>query len=109
MALRSPVLVLLTLSAFAPPARPGDQPDPAAVERGRKALQTRAFNTAPWTFQAYEEVWKLWDTDRKEKPADYPQAFMERYGLHPAPYDNGPYPMGLREGQGLFGKGLAAD
>jgi hypothetical protein len=34
----------------------------------------------------------------------------DHYGLHPAPYDNGKYPMGLREGSNpLLGKGLTSD
>lgn len=78
-----------------------------AAARGRKALLTRAFTPAVWTLDSYENTWKLWGA--KEKPANYDQAFMHRYGLHPAPYENGGQPMGLRIGKGLFGKGLASD
>jgi hypothetical protein len=52
-------------------------------------------------------VWKQWGLS--EKPADFEQQFMERYGLHPAPYENKDYPMGLREAQGLISKGVSTD
>src|SRR5262249_22691858 len=78
-----------------------------AVERGRKALLGRAFNPPAFSFQAYDNVWKVWGL--KEKPADFDRQFRERYGLHEAPYPNGGYPMGLREARGLLGKGLTTD
>ncbi|MCS7045943.1 MAG: c-type cytochrome [Gemmataceae bacterium] len=82
--------------------------DPDA-DRGKQALFTRAFVPAPWTFSGYENVWKIWQPPLKEKPADYDAAFRERYGLHPAPYENGRLPMGLREGRLLFAKGITTD
>jgi hypothetical protein len=90
------------------PARAGGQ-DADAVERGRKALLTRAFTPAIWSQSAYDKAWQQWEPALKAQPAPYEQAFMQHYGLHPAPYDNGRFPMGLREGPGLFGKGLASD
>jgi hypothetical protein len=83
--------------------------DPDAVARGRLAIEKRAFNPGTWSFKAYEEAWKLWGPDVKTRPEPYKEAFMEHYGLHPAPFDNGKYPMGLRESPGLLGKGLTAD
>lgn len=81
----------------------------AAAQRGKKILATRVFSSAAWSLKAYEEAWRQWGPDQ-EKPADYTQAFRRRYGLHPAPYDNGPYPMGIRVGTTVFGgKGLASD
>src|SRR5262249_3463898 len=62
-----------------------------------------------WSLDAYKNAWRQWGREVSEKPKDYDQAFRERYGLHPAPYANGIYPMGLREGQGLLAKGLSAD
>lgn len=87
------------------------EPDVVAVERGHKALTTRAFNPASWSFQAYEEAWKHWTPPLKERPANYDQAFRDYYGLAPAPFDNGRYPLGLREGKmPLFGaRGLTTD
>jgi mono/diheme cytochrome c family protein len=80
-----------------------------AVERGKKALQQRTFVPASWTIAAYQNAWKEWG-NVKEAPADYTQAFMDHYGLHPAPFDNGGYPMGVRPGKGLLGgKGIATD
>jgi cytochrome c2 len=40
------------------------------------------------------------------KPANYAEAFIERYGLHPAPFENKGLPMGLLAAQGLRGKGI---
>lgn len=81
--------------------------DEAAVQRGYQALTGRAFVPAGWALSAYDEAWKQWGLE--EKPVDYAQAFRERYGLHPAPYENGNLPMGLRQAQGLLGKGLTVD
>jgi mono/diheme cytochrome c family protein len=95
----------LTAAALAPLAA-ADGPGPA--ERGRTALLTRPFTPALWQLRAYENLWKTWGAD--EPPEDYARAVRERYGLHPAPYDNGKYPMGVREAPGiLVGKGLTAD
>ena len=76
-------------------------------ERGRHALLTRAFNPPVWSLSAYDNVWKQWGL--KEKPADFEKRFMERYGLHPAPYDNDGFPMGLRKAKGFFSVGLGND
>lgn len=80
----------------------------SAAARGQEALLTRAYTPPAWSLAAYRHAWKRWG-DRKEPPADYARAFQERYGLPPAPYPNGDYPMGLRESAGLLGKGLATD
>ena len=81
--------------------------EPTAAERGRKALETTAFIKAFWPKTAYDNVWKVWGL--KEKPADYAAAISERYGLHPAPYDNRKYPMGLRQAPLLLGQGVGID
>jgi hypothetical protein len=78
------------------------------ADRGRKALLEQSFNPPVWSLASYKIAWKQWD-GMKEAPADYARAFEERYGLHPAPYPNNDRPMGLRESQGLFGKGLSSD
>jgi hypothetical protein len=84
--------------------------DPAAVERGRKALLGRALYPAAWTTAAYKNAWRHWeDRSHSQPPADYGRAFRERYGLHEPPFPNGPYPMGLRESQGLLSKGICTD
>src|SRR4051812_7743394 len=80
------------------------------TERGRKALTGRAFTTAPWVPSAYDDVWKHWQPPPVERPADYDRAFREHYGLFSSPYENGRYPMGLRDGKGLLGvKGVVTD
>jgi hypothetical protein len=83
--------------------------DPLAVERGRKALLGRNFTGVMWSESAYANAWKRWDHAPTEKPTDYSAAAMRYYGLHPAPFENHGYPMGLREASGLLGKGLGTD
>jgi mono/diheme cytochrome c family protein len=99
-----PLLAIVLLFTPAPRAA---EPDP--VERGRKALLGRAFNPAVWSPDAYANAWRAWGKDVKEAPRAYSQAFMDRYGLHPAPYANGKYPMGLREAKGLLRDGITTD
>jgi len=76
-------------------------------QRGYELLTTKAFATPIWLRSSYDAAWKQWGA--KKKPADYDLAFRERYGLHPAPYPNNGLPMGLREVNGLLGKGLTND
>ena len=83
--------------------------DAEAIARGKKALETRSFSPAPWSFQAYDNVWKQWQPPLEKAPDNYDEAFRERYGLHPAPFDNGKYPMGMRPGVLLVFKGLTTD
>jgi hypothetical protein len=79
------------------------------ADRGKQALLTRAYTPAMFSLASYEEAWRQWELGGM-KPHDYDRAFRERYGLHPAPYDNGKYPMGLRESFSiLLGKGLTSD
>jgi len=79
-----------------------------SAERGKKALLETSFNPAVWTQTAYKNAWKRWDGG-KEAPEDYAKAFEEHYGLHPAPFPNNELPMGLRQSQGLLGKGISSD
>jgi hypothetical protein len=81
----------------------------SAMERGKNALLGRAFNSAAWTLNAYQNAWRQWGNGTREKPADYAAAFAEHYGLHPAPFPNGEYPMGMRSVRGLLGTGLTTD
>ncbi|HZZ76911.1 MAG TPA: hypothetical protein VFE62_00245 [Gemmataceae bacterium] len=83
--------------------------DDDAIARGKKALEGRAFSPAPWSFAAYENVWKFWDGAGDKPPENYDQAFRERYGMHAPPYENGRYPMGMRPGSLLLFKGLTTD
>jgi mono/diheme cytochrome c family protein len=98
--------LVLVIALILPGAAPAAEPDP---QRGYQALTTRAFVAAPWSLSAYDNAWKHWRPAPKEKPADYDQAFRDHYGLHPAPYDNGRLPMGLREGRFLIAKGITTD
>jgi mono/diheme cytochrome c family protein len=83
--------------------------EPSAAERGKEALLGRSFTPATIALRGYQNAWRHWGTGAKEPPRPYAEAFLAHYGLHPAPYPNGGYPMGLREGPGLFGKALSTD
>ena len=84
-------------------------PDPEAVARGRKALETHSVNPPVWSEKAIDSVWKIWDSELKEQPANYPEKFRERYGLHAAPYPNGGLPMGLKKSSFAFRTGVSID
>jgi mono/diheme cytochrome c family protein len=75
-----------------------------SAERGRDIMFHRSLNPRVWSFGAYDTAWKQWGL--KEKPANYEQAFRDRYGLHAAPFDNHGRPMGLMEASALLTKGL---
>src|SRR5262249_60699225 len=77
--------------------------DPNAVERGKKALFERSYTAAMWKMNAYEDAWQTWGL--KEAPKDYARAFMDHYGRHPAPFDHGRYPIGLRRDSTCIGAG----
>jgi mono/diheme cytochrome c family protein len=83
------------------------------AERGKKALLGKAYVPPAWRLDAYDAAWRHWGLERKPAPGDYARLFRERYGLHPAPYDNGNYPMGVRVAEVSFGfgkrKGLSQD
>ena len=78
-----------------------------AAERGADAVHRLSSSPPVLGLEAYEDAWKQWGVP--EKPADYARAFRERYGLHPAPYENRGLPMGLHEAPGLLGRGLTSD
>jgi mono/diheme cytochrome c family protein len=99
-------LMVLLVPALTPGAPPSKLTPP---QRGEKALLGRHFNPPAIPLEAYENAWRYWGKDAKEKPANYAEAFAEHYGLHMAPYPNGGYPMGLRPAKALFGKALATD
>jgi hypothetical protein len=71
--------------------------EPTAAQRGEKALLGRHFTAPAISLKAYRNVWRFWEGDLKEAPADFDRLFRERYGMHEAPYPNKGYPMGLRE------------
>ena len=98
------VIALVADVGLADEAGPRDR---TPAERGRVALWERTFTPPAWSVHAYETVWKQWGVSAK--PADYARAVQERYGLHPAPYDNEGLPMGLRYAPGIFGKGIAVN
>ncbi len=95
------VLLAVLIGSFAQSANAADRASP---ERGRDIMFYHSLNPANWSLQAYDDAWKQWGVS--EKPADYQKAFMERYGLHAAPFDNHGKPMGLIEASRFFGKGI---
>jgi mono/diheme cytochrome c family protein len=101
------VLAAVVLASF--PAAGRCAEEAPSAERGRKALLERHFTPPTIPLAAYNNAWKVWDPKATEPPADYAARFRERYGLHPAPYPNNDYPMGMRLAQGLLGKALATD
>lgn len=80
-----------------------------AARRGEQALLGRSFSPPVWSRHAYETVWRQWEGNLKQPPADYADAVRARYGLHPAPYPNGGLPMGMRPVTYLFQSGIAND
>jgi mono/diheme cytochrome c family protein len=72
------------------------------VEAGALAVR-KPLNPPFWSLRAYQEAWRLWGV--AEQPADYDRLFRERYGLHPAPYENGGLPMGFTRPKGMLGLG----
>lgn len=108
MVSRQPLAALVCFCLFNPVSAQETKLSDAAA-RGKEALETQAFNTSVWTPRGYEEAWKYWDQDLKQQPENYDTAFQDRYGLHPAPFPNGKYPLGLRETKGLFGQSLTSD
>ena len=95
---------VLALCASVAPALAGDH-DPGrapSAERGRVNVH-RPLNPPFWSIRAYEDAWTQWGV--AAKPADYARAFRDRYGLHPAAYDNGGLPMGFTRAKGLLGLG----
>src|SRR4051812_41603746 len=80
--------------------------DPAAVERGRRALTETGYLPPAWSEGAYKAARRLLGPDAPDPdrdPEGYAAAFRRRYGLHPAPYPNDGLPMGLRRGNGPDG------
>ncbi|MDG3006934.1 c-type cytochrome [Paludisphaera mucosa] len=117
MRLRPGLVVLAFLvvsSGLGTWARAGEPPDPAAVERGRKALLERSFLNAEWSDAAYKTASKYWNEvapDPESDPEGYARAFATRYGFHPAPFPNDGLPMGLKRGVKADGvtKGMQVD
>src|ERR1700687_1351060 len=93
--------------AVMPASRAAEELTPA--QRGERALLGRSFLPGTISLSAYDNAWRVWSDDAQSPPKDFPRTFMDRYGLHPSPYPNGRYPMGLRETKGLLGKGIATD
>jgi hypothetical protein len=101
LAIGSILLVGVTFLSFAPLCQAAEK---TAAERGRDALIQRSINPAVWSMKGYDNAWKAWGL--AAKPANYEEAFRDRYGLHAAPFDNKGRPMGLLEARNFLGKGI---
>jgi hypothetical protein len=106
--LTAPTAALLAGLTLLAQARPDE---PTAAERGKAHLLSQAYSPPTITAAVYEDLWKQWGLKEKPAPDDYARLFRERYGLHPAPYPNNGYPMGLREADLplIVGKGVTED
>src|SRR4051812_2570548 len=93
--------LLTALSALSASAAAPAVETPA--QRGKRNLLTKSYNPPTMAATAVENAWKMWGL--KEKPADYPERFRRRYGLHHAPYPNDDLPMGLRFDTRVLGLG----
>src|SRR5262249_10071834 len=79
-------------------------------ERGQRALLGRSFSPGTLSTSSFQSVWRVWDRNAVAPPADFDRQLRERYGMHPAPYPNDEYPMGVRQTAGLLGnKVLSTD
>ncbi|HEV3258276.1 MAG TPA: hypothetical protein VG013_15460 [Gemmataceae bacterium] len=106
---RAFVITGMMLAGLIVEAREPRAAESTPARRGEQALLARAFLPPVWPLRAYEQAWRRWDDHGQGPPRPYARAFMEHYGLHPAPYANGGFPMGLREASSVFGKGLTND
>ena len=62
----------------------------ASRERGRALLETSGLIGSFLDADTYNNLWRAWGA--LERPPDFDQHIVERYGLQPAPFPN-PYPL----------------
>src|SRR5438094_2314036 len=62
----------------------------AARERGKTLLETSGLIGSFLDADTYNNLWRAWGA--LERPPDFDQHIVERYGLQPAPFPN-PYPL----------------
>src|SRR5262245_30062925 len=65
---------------------------------GRTALLSRSYIEGSWTASGFDRLWRA--AGETSRPPDLAGYLRARYGLHPAPYENGGLPMGLRKEAG---------
>lgn len=94
MGLSWPLMIAILLEFGGSPPAGGRTMDAAKVARGRKALLERAYLRGNWPDTAYRDLPKVWGEPTVAEQLDA-QAYA-RYGLHPAPFPNDGFPMGLR-------------
>jgi hypothetical protein len=99
------VVIALNMTIVTAPRLQAESP---SAERGEKLLFGRAFNPPAWSAQAYQNIWRSWGKGAVQ-PARFDEATRTRYGLHPAPFANDGYPMGLRSANTLISRGITTD
>ncbi len=70
--------------------------DPAAAARGEKQFTVHSLGQGLIPVEALTYLWVVWGGGSFSSPDAYWAAFRARYGFYPAPFDNGPYPLGVR-------------
>lgn len=98
-----------TESADTPPGSASYLPelhtwDPARAARGEALLTEAVLGDGLVPQLALQNLWLAWGNVFPVTGEAYWEQFRERYGMHPAPFDNGVYPMGIRD----VGGGMAS-
>src|ERR1700733_10296110 len=70
--------------------------DAAAAARGESQFTTHVLGQGIIPVEAITSLWLVWGTGSFPNADAYWAAFRARYGFYEAPFDNGPYPMGIR-------------
>ena len=70
--------------------------DAAAAARGYSQFTDHVLGQGLVPLQAIQDLWLVWGTGSFSTEAAFWAAFRARYGFYEAPFDNGPYPMGVR-------------
>src|SRR5258708_7933352 len=91
-------LLVLPLGHADSPAQARSASERTSQLRGKKALLTKVYDPARFSWPAYENAGRFWGLEKRPDGADYDRFSREGYGLHPAPSPTGGLRMGLRKG-----------
>lgn len=73
--------------------------DEARAKKGESYLTETAITPPSLPVLGFRSLWTVWGESGGDDET-YWRKFRERYGMHEAPFDNGPYPLGLRVSDG---------